>query len=263
MREYQVKVNDGSIFKAAHIGLNHCANGKTYDGVISSYNRFFDDSDVVNMVDVKGDIRHGIIGDITEAYKILREEISSREPRHPMEYIKCIEKTIMLYFGYQSNSVKRLDHFPSDNNKKGKPIGKVSDLAHKNIAMSIERAMVAQNLLVDSSVETYFKISGVIINGKEDVHAYNIIKIDGKYYIFDATIPNISNYELNPIVCEIPEEVYLKMISPLSNIGYSVQVSHINPVNNQEYNIIYDAGREDIYQVDKTNNKKLVKHGKV
>ena len=259
MKKYPIKLNDGRELIASHIGLNHHANGRIHEDVISSYDKYFTNLDEVNIENVNGVIRHAIIGDISEAYKILRDNITSNVPRNFKEYIGCIQRTITTYFGHSSNDIKRFSYFPKDNNKEGK-IGCVSDLAHKHVAMSIERAMVAHNLLLETGISSVFKVNGAIINGQEEVHAFNLITHDDKHYIFDSTIPKLFDYKLDPIICEIPEDVYLKMISPISDIGYSVETSYFNSLENKEFNIIYDAGRKDVYQVKNENTKKLVKH---
>ena len=117
--------------------------------------------------------------------------------------------------------------------------------------------MLSQNLLIELGIKSIYKASGTIIDGKECVHAYNLISHDGKYYIFDATIPTVDNDKLSPIICEIPEDVFDILSNPNGNIGISVEVTHLNPLINADCNITYDAGREDIYKQSKVYTKKV------
>lgn len=246
MRKYQITSSNGEIYTMSHIGVNHTANGLFIGGNISSYNKEFDNEDEVCLESGLDDIRYCKIGDIRETYKILKEEILSKRPHNVEDYSECVQRTINRYFGDFSKVKTRLSYYPCEDDNK--EIGKVSDLAHKNAAMCVERAMVAQNLLMEIGIKSTFKMSGVIINGNVDAHAYNIISHDGKYYIFDVTIPTIRNDRLSPLICEIPKEVYDKIIKPNQDIGISVEVSHYNPLQKKDYNIIYDAGRKDIYE---------------
>lgn len=250
MRKYLMRLEDGTEYKVNHIGGNHNADGVTFGGVMSSYRQPFDNLDEVNMENGICDIRHCIIGDIKEAYTFLKKDIVATNPRDLYEYAECVQNAILNYFGNYSNISNRLSYFPTDDEiKDGKEMGKVSDLAHKNAAKCVERAMVAHNLLFEIGLDTTFKSSGVIVNGKEDAHSYNLIKYADKYYLFDATIPTLRNGKTSPIICEIPKEVYEKITSPYSNIGESILVTHYNPLQQEDYEIVYDAGRDELYEV--------------
>ena len=196
-------------------------------------------------------VRYAMLGDIKEAYKMLRDEVSAKNPRNMFEYIECVEQVIIHYFGNYANAKNRMNNYP-----KGDMGGKVSNLYHKNTAFGIERAMLAQNLLWEVGVDSVFKISDTIINDEVISHGYNIIDQVDKQYIFDATFPTEKKNRISPLVCEIPREVYNQMIS--TNIGCSVHVNHLNPLDCNEYDITYDAGREDYYEGDKSFTKKLV-----
>ena len=257
MRKYPIVSSNGEIYNVNHIGANHTAVGSTIGGNASSYGKAFDSLDEVCLESGMGDIRHCVIGDIKEAYIILREEIRAKQPRSILDYALCVQNTILKYFGDYSSVKKRLSFFPSDEDIEydGKEMGKVSDLAHKNAAMCVERAMLAQNLLIEIGIKSIYKISGVIVNGKPDAHAYNLVSHDGKYYIFDATIPTINMDKISPIICEISKEVFDKLSKPNCDIGVSVSIEHFNPLQNKDYSITYDAGRDESYVPEKPITK--------
>ena len=274
MRKYQVKLEDGTMANMSYIGLNYTIDGNALDDIISSYNRNFDNNDVIIVTDGKTTPRYATLGDINKAYGLLRTEVASRLPRDTESYLSCVQRAIELYFGpYAKNKKKRLSHYPTDEEIKneGKEIGKISDLGGKtpplNLAVSLERAVVAQNLLMSCSIDvnSIFKISATTINGKDRVHAYNLVHetLEDKYYICDFAIPTLREGEISPIVCEIPKEVYEQMISPLPLVGYSVEVDYNNPVNKKDYLITYDAGRNKIYKVGQSLTKKKVYDGHI
>ena len=157
-------------------------------------------------------------------------------------------KAIEDYFGDYSNIDERMNNYPdTDFIEDGVPIGKVSDLKGKNAAMCVERAMVAQNLLKLLGINSYYKCSGIIKNGKKDVHSYNVVEYGGRYYIFDAAIPTLIDGEISPIVAEISKEVFEQLIQVRTREGISVEVSHFNPLRDEDINVVYDAGRDRKY----------------
>ena len=256
MRGYPIKTSTGEVWKLHAIGCNHTANNYCYGGIISSYDKPFDNEDHVYLENGLDDIRSCTIGDVKDAYEILKEVISTYKPKTLEDYAFCVQEVIIRYFGDYQNIKSRLSFFPTlDDLDLGVEMGKVSDLAHKNAAMCVERAMLSQNLLHLLGIKAIYKISGVVINGKIDIHAFNLIEFKGKYYIFDATIPTLKDEKISPLICEIPKEVFDKISSPLQDVGESVQVIHYNPLQNKDYDIIYDAGRKEIYKVLKQQVK--------
>ena len=253
--------NDTNLIK--YIGVNYPNKDKRIDNILSSYHMDFRDNDLVNLGTLENP-RFCTIGNVTKAYEYLRDEISSKGPANLFDYVECAFGVIMRYFGNLYYISKRDAYFPTEKmvQKKGKSRGKVSDLYQKNMAMSIERSMLLQDLFIGGlGFDSTFKISETIINDKKCIHAYNLLGHDDKYYIIDATFPSIVNNKINPIICEIPKEVYDKISSPLSDVGYSVKASYINPLENKEYCIIYDSGREKEYQAFKSYTKKKALNG--
>ncbi len=244
-----------------YFGVDHDVNGTLYKNVIAVYNRDFKKNDKI-IIDRKPNIiRYAILGDITPIYQLLRNQMITNDLRNTNDYVDSIQRTVFAYFGNYFDKKKRMNYFPTnvEIEKKGKKVGAIADLAHKNVAYGIERAVVSQNLLSEIGFNTTFKICNTEINDDICVHAINIIKKDGKYFIFDSTFPTIHNGKAFPIVCEIPIEVYNKMVSPNYNDGYSVEVNHVSPFDNVEYKIIYDVGRDKIYESNKRKSKTLVK----
>ena len=248
MRQYEVKTKDGKIKKMSHIGVNYI-NGVEKDDIISSYSGIFDNEDDV-IVERNGNIYHAMIGDIKEAYIMLRNSIASKEPRNVPEYLDCIQDVMLAYFGNYYNVNNRIKYWKSDDKYL------VSELAHKNSASGIERAMVAQNLLWEIDVKSHYKISMIIIDGKPMMHAYNIISYDNKNYIFDASIPSIKNGLISPVICEIPDDVYREVILPNSSDGISIETSYYNPLQNKDITVIYDPNRVNTYKKGTTKIKK-------
>lgn len=232
-----------------YIGVNH-ANGLMFGGVNSSFDKPFNNEKVLIGNGI-GDIVPCVIGDIKDTYEMLKDELYIIKPNNFYELCECVFNVVQKYFGNYDNIANRMDFYPDlDEIDMGKEIGKVSNLKGMNSAMCIERAMLSQNLLTSLGIKSLFKASGIKKDNNEEAHAYNLVTYNGKNYIFDATIPTLTNEKINPLICEIPDEVFNMISNPSSNIGYSVSVSHFNPLRNNNIDIIYDSNRKDLYTIE-------------
>lgn len=121
--------------------------------------------------------------------------------------------------------------------------------------MCVERAALSQNLLTSIGINSFFKTSGIIKNDNKEVHSYNLIEYKGKYYIFDASMPNLINGQVNPLIAEINKESFDLLSSPISDLGISVTVSHYNPYRDYDVTVTYDSNREKHIEVDSLTSK--------
>ena len=225
-------------------------HGTWFGGIDSSFGGVFQDEQV--LIGSGLDYTPCIIGDISDIYIMFGRNVAERQPHTFEDYSVCIFKTIQEYFGDYSNISERMDNYPdTDFISDGIPIGKVSNLKGKNSAMCVERAMVAQNLLKLLGINSYYKCSGILKNGNKEVHSYNVVEVQGKYYIFDATMPTVKDEEISPIVAEISQEVFEELIQIRTREGISVEVSHFNPLRDEDINVVYDAGRNRRYDASK------------
>ena len=212
MKEYQIKCSDG-----------------VYTNPIT-YRKLFDESDSVTIKDESGTIKEIKVGSLSDVYKILREVIGYKIPLDFEEYTTCVEETIIRYFGFYSDNKRSLTYYLLNNDPKT-----FADLEKKNLSLSVVRSMVAHNLLIECSIDTVFKLSYATIDGREAIHAYNLVSYGDKHYIFDATIPTIRDVRFSPIICEIDDEIYNALLN--NEEGYDVV--HLNPIRNRQYSITY------------------------
>lgn len=232
-----------------YIGANHI-HGTWLGGIESSFDGVFQDEQV--LIGSGLDYTPCIIGDISDIYVMFGKNIAERQPHTFEDYAICMMKTIQEYFGDYSNIDERMNNYPdTDYIEDGIPIGKVSNLKGMNAAMCVERAMVAQNLLRLLGIKSFYKCSGILKNDKKEVHSYNLVEFDGKYYVFDATMPTLKDEEISPLVAEIPQEVFEELIKSRTREGMSIEVSHYNPLRSEDINVVYDAGRKRNYDATK------------
>ena len=240
-----------------YIGANY-VHGTWFGGIDSSFGGVFRDEQV--LIGSGLDYIPCVIGDITDAYMMFGRHVAERRPHSFDDYAICMMNAIQDYFGDYSNIEERMNNYPDlDYISDGAPIGKVSDLKGKNAAMCVERAMVAQNLLRLMGIRSYYKCSGILKNDNKEVHSYNLVECDGRYYVFDATMPTLKEEEISPLVAEISKEVFDELIQVRNREGVSVEVEHYNPLRSEDINVTYDAGRKRIYNATRkqiiTKNK--------
>lgn len=239
-----------------YIGTNHTVQ-LTLGGIDSSFSEAFTNEEV--LIGAGLDYVPCVIGNIDEVYSMLGEKIAERQPQTFVDMCACIFSVVQDYFGDFSNIAERMNNYPDlDFISDGFDIGKVSDLKGKNAAMCVERAMLSQNLMNFLGFKSFYKSSGIMSDGKPDIHAYNLVEYNGKYYVFDATIPTVINEEINPLVCEIPADVYEEISSCKQAEGCSVDVKHFNPLKTEERHIVYDAGRKRVFTAESMENVKTL-----
>lgn len=246
-----VSNDGGETFKKKVIGVNF-AHGYIFSGSLSSF-----DSTFVDEIIAIGNDYNCVIGDITEAYKILNEKTEINNPQTLNEKCCIVYETCTAFFGGIEHTDERLNNYKSiaGLNCDGIP-GKISGLQGKSSAMCVERAALSQNLLQRLGIKSVYKSSGILKSGVKEIHAYNLIEYDNRYYIFDASIPSIINQEITPLIAEISKEIFEMISAPLPRVGYSVHVNHYNPVRDEQVDIIYDSGRSEMLYVETSGDLK-------
>jgi hypothetical protein len=210
------------------IGANRLRGGIKLGGYASNTKEFIDEDMKVGLEEGFDPINLSM-GNNDEAYVDLFKKIKSSANVDFDTTMELVYDEVSNYFGNYDNVDKRLDYYQEDS------INNISNLKGKNSAKCTERAMLAQNLLKLIGVDSTLKISQVVVDGKEDIHAYNLVQDDGKYYIFDSTIPTIGiDNKTTPIITNINKETYDKM-SDEKDMGVSIKTNFYSPVTNNNY----------------------------
>lgn len=241
------------------IGINRIAGNCKVSMTMSSYNEPFSEQ-IVSISSGLDDNRYCTMGNITTAYEILRNKILNNDDSNFEEMCNCVCETVWDYFGNIEKIDERFNYFPAedelpDESKRGK----VSDLQNKDAAACIERAMLSHNLLKSLDINSTFKCSYIKVDGQHDGHAYNLIESSGKYYLFDSSIPKEKNGKMNPIIAEIPQEVYEQISNPLYGNGYAIETAFYSPITKMDRHIIYDVYSDKKYNAIETEQKEITK----
>lgn len=239
------------------IGLNRLRIGKKSvftigNRVDSSFGEVFN-NDVPVLVNNGpfSPIQIGIIGNIDELYEIIQQKINETDSIEIKA--KKIYEIVTDYFGSFDNVSERSNNYKEDSTEEK---GRVSDLKEKNSAMCVERSMVSQNLLKFLGINSYYKTSMIVNNGKTEAHAYNIFEYQGKYYIYDSTMPKLENGEITPIITEIPKEAFDEISKADETVGFPIKVEYYNPIRKEQKSIIYDYW-SDKEPYDTSKNQKI------
>lgn len=199
------------------------------------------------------DSRDAIIGNIDEAYKMLKENLLEDKSDSFESLCETVYRTVCQYFGDTRNFSERLGYFLLEDDIKENNRSKISDLYHKNAAACVERAVLSHNLLKSLGLDSTMKISTIMKDENKDSHAYNLIKNSEKCYIFDASIPRRENNKITPIICEISEEAYNKISNPDKSIGCAIDVNFESLYNS--VHIVYDSSRDERYGIFEKETK--------
>ena len=242
--------DNGVTFRKKVIGANY-VNGVRFGGYLSSFDGSFSNEEIGVGNGIE-EIYNCVIGDIKDAYTILKDKLNSKQSSTFEDLCISVYETCDEYFGGIENIDSRLSYYrPVDEIMEGESLPKISDLEGKGAAMCVERAALSQNLLKNLNINALYKSSGIINSGAKECHSYNLIEHDGRYYIFDASIPTIIDDKISPLVAEIDEQTFNMISCPLASTGCSVHVNHYNPIRNKQVDIIYDSARQNYFDADK------------
>ena len=239
------------------IGANF-VNGGVFGGYLSSFNGPFNE-ELICIESGLGDHVDATIGDIKDAYELLKSKISNADVTDIFELSSLVLETVDEYFNGFNNISDRMKFYYPEDYEESKN-NKISNLKGTGAAMCVERSALAQNLLKSLGINSYFKTSGIIKNNKKEAHSYNLIEFNNKYYIFDTSMPNLINDKINPLIAEIDKETFDLISAPIASLGISITVSHYNPYWDSDATITYDSGREKQIKVEPIgkNNKKYL-----
>lgn len=239
------------------IGANF-AHGIISGGYLSSFNGSFNE-ELIGIESGVGDIVNAKIGNIKDAYELLKTKINNMGNNDIYGLSSAVLETVDEYFGGISNIDSRMNYYyPSDFEESKNNF--ISNLKGTGAAMCVERAALAQNLLISLGINSFFKSSGIIKDSNREVHSYNLIEYKGKYYIFDTSLPNLINDQASPLIAELNKEQFDLLSSPISDLGISITVSHYNPYRNSDVTITYDSNRDkhiEVNSLDSINLKQL------
>ncbi len=241
-----VKYGEG-VMRKNIIGANF-TNGIVRGGYLSSFSGYFKE-ELIAIETGLGNNANAKMGDIKDAYLLLESKLRGIDNFNIYELSCIILETVNEFFGGFVNIDARMtyyypeDFIESQNNK-------ISNLKGTGAAMCVERAALAQNLLKYLGINSFFKASGILRNNKKEDYCYNLIEYNGKYYIFDTSLPNLINNQISPLIAQIDEESFTLLSSPISDLGISITVAHYNPYRSMNIIVTYDSGRENSKLVD-------------
>ena len=212
------------------IGLNRMGNMRM-GGVISASSDFIVENRVVKIE--QGLLDHVSIttGNLDETYLNLLSRLKREDPNslNVDNIAKMVYQIVNEYFGPKGD-VNRTDNLIEEDFG----INTLSMLKGKNKAACVERALLSQNLFKILGIDSTIKQSSITNNGKEEGHAYNIIRIDGKNYIYDSALPKLNLHgEKETIVGTISDEEYMLIIDGLQKNGCKTQ--------KMDNGIVYDS----------------------
>ena len=206
----------------------------------SSFDGVFDNTIPIAVENGMADTKYAQIGNIDEVYEIIDKKIENVNDFDTK--MRLVFETVNEYFGSYDNFKDRINNYPSEDEiEEENERGKISDLKGKNAGMCVERAALSQNILKHIGINSIYKSTQITNNDKTEGHAYNLIENEGKYYIFDSTMPKEKDGKVTPIITEIPKEVFEELSKPEEKEGAPVEVEYYNPIRKMHKHITYDS----------------------
>ncbi|MBP3255199.1 MAG: hypothetical protein J6M60_01735 [Clostridia bacterium] len=99
--------------------------------------------------------------------------------------VRNLSSYLDYYFGKNGNEDIRRQIL--NENIDGDNYHDISILKGKNAAMCAERAAMAQNIFSFLGIESYYISGDIEVGEQKGPHAYNIIKLDEKMFLYDST----------------------------------------------------------------------------
>lgn len=237
------------------IGANH-VGPFTRGGLYSANSKFISDNILLNVGGgIAVDDADLMVDETPEAYKILIEKVKNEPNINFENLMKIVYDTTVEYFGTTENAIEaRQVYYEEHDVYSEEEKGRISDFKGKNMAACMERAALAQNLMKFLGIDSTLKVSQINVDGKDDIHAFNLVEADGKYYIFDATIPVVNeNRGVTPIITEIPEQAYKEMINPFHKDDIAIEAEFDSLRGHRQ--IIYNSWSKNIVDTRKNNKQ--------
>ena len=150
-----VQYGEGKIRKNI-IGANF-THGTIHGGYLSSFNGTFSDESI-GIETGLGDIINAKIGNIKDAYELLRLKISNIDNNDIYAISGAILETVDEFFGGFANIDSRMNYYypedfdESENNK-------ISNLKGSGAAMCVERSALSQNLLTSIGINSFRQLA--------------------------------------------------------------------------------------------------------
>lgn len=222
-----------------YVGANNL-NGAKISKTLSTRSEFLDKQEISMQSDLM-DIRRQVVGNVDDAYIELMNRIKKSEFCDFEHLCYLVYEIVTDYFGYNYNLEKRLQIFKTIDEVQNTEISTIKGM---NVAMCTERAMLSHNLLKFIGIDSTLKISSIKADNKTEIHAYNLIKNDDEYFIFDATLPKMENNSVTPLVTDISKDAYDLMKDGSYSSGASVKVIYQTPRRKNVFTMEYDSGRD-------------------
>ena len=213
------------------IGINRMGIAR-FGGITSASNDYIEEDREVIIEQGLMDNISIFTGNLDDVYINLYEKIRNEdiERLDLNKIVQIVYQVVNEYFGEKGNIEKRMENLLD----KDTGISTLSELKGKNFAACVERAVLSQNLFKMLSINSTIKQSSITNKGNEEGHAYNIIRSNGKNYIYDSALPRIdATGKKQPIVGTLSDEQYMLITNGSQRLGCKTQ--------EMDNGIIYDS----------------------
>ena len=191
--------------------------------------------------------------DVEEVYKMLianLQQIAKNKALSQEEIIfRAVTKTVFDYVGGQyveGGDKERFSHLKegTDYNYEGN----ITSFKGSKHAMCAERSAISHQLFKFLGVDSAYCSSHIERRGGIEAHAFNLVKINGKTVLFDATLLDRSKKVCTSAVVfdNLDESVFDKAVESQSSFGeISFPDRELTDKNGQKYMLYYSKPKVD------------------
>lgn len=188
--------------------------------------------------------------DEKEIYQIFAKELKKiNDPKDMKQILSAVSESIFDYIGgakvngddYTRMAMLKPSSHLDDNEK-----NKISVFKNSGNAWCVERAAMAQQLCKFIGLESKIIMTTISNNGEHQIHAFNLVKANGKTYLFDSAVMSYpkENEKYNAIAFTLPEDVFDKNMIDTDLVPEREVVGK----SGKHYKIIYDLQNRNIFE---------------
>lgn len=190
---------------------------------VSVYRGFYEDEiyptiiEFAGGIDSESDSCRYFVDNTQDIMVVLSKQLKMVETNSLEDLCNAITQTIYEYFGSEKVEGDLLDRVVLSSEKK------LSAFKNSKNAWCQERAVVAHQIFKMLGIESELVVSSIWLDGKMnkynkpklESHAYNLIRFNGKTFLFDATLIDFSINKTvnNSLICELPFDAFDQLIN--------------------------------------------------
>lgn len=224
---------------------------------VHHFEDFLDSDSVTISIATSWPIYSYAFDDEREIYELLAFELSkAKDPTTTENVLSSVSEAVFNYIGgakVTGNDFTRLALLKPSSELDDDEKNKISSFKGTSNAWCVERSCMAHQLFKFLGIDSKIVMTTISNNGEHQIHAFNLIKIDGKTILFDASVmnPPKSGEKYNAVAFTLPPDVYDNNMQGVE----ALPSREIVGLSGRKYTIIYDLQNRKMLEDEKNIEK--------